>query len=515
MNSAEIKDKIFRQPTLRTGKYDDSKCFTGKTFEGKMKIACVCAEDVNPGFGYVIAQLKAQGHDVQLFFDPKQGDRGYAQNKLFSKMMNIQDWLIKEMNEWHPDFACFTVLSATYQWGVKFAERVKKEVKDDNGNPVRIVFGGTMPTLVPEIVSENWFIDEVVQGDGVRHFGGKFEPDTLWPERDAFFYELPPEHRHTQLFMTSYGCPYNCTFCGNQQLREVGQYVKLKRSVECCIKELKMMKEKYGLKNLLFVDDILTLDKKWLMEFLPLYRQEINVPFACFGHVNCIDEEMVKEMALSKCQTMWFGIQSGCPVHRKEILDRPETNEQIMQVAKWVKDNGIKLMVDHICGLPYESDMTHDLSYALYKKINADVINVYECLYFPKAKINEYALKCGYLVQEDIHKINRGEWIQYQQGNHGHKFYDKYAKSLVAIPMGSIVYEFLPMPILKLFIHLKAGRSYIANAMIQNELFFTTRAILKKLGLMKHPANRRTKQWMDSIPGLGVGSRPQTFAKVR
>ena len=483
--------KIFSQPTLRTGKWNEGKCFQGKVFDRKMKFAFCVAEDINPGCGYVMAQLKSQGHDVQLFFDPKQGDRGYAQNKLWSKMMNIQDWLIKEMKEWQPDYVCFSVLSATYQWGIKFAERVKKEVKNANNKSVIVIFGGTMPTLVPEVVGENWFIDEVIQGDGVRHFGGKFEPDNLWPERDAFFYELPPEHRKTQLFMTSYGCPYNCTFCGNQQLREVGQYVKLKRSVENCIAELRMMKDKYGLQNVLFVDDILTLDKKWLMEFLPKYRAEINVPFACFGHVNCIDEEMVKEMALSKCQTMWFGIQSGCPIHRKEILDRPETNEQIITVAKWVKENGIKLMVDHISGLPYESDMSHDLSYSLYRTINADVVNVYECLYFPKAKINDFALKSGYLQPSDIPKINRGELVVYQQGNHGHTFYDKYAKSLVTIPLGSIVWEFLPMALIKLIVHLKAGRGYIANAMIQNELFFTTRAILKKLGLIKHPANRK------------------------
>ena len=733
--------KIFKQPTKSDGKHDESKCFTGKVFETKKKVAFCVAEDINPGAGYVMAQLKSQGHDVQLFFDPKQGDRGYQRNEIMAKLFGIQDWLIKEMNEWKPDIVCFSVLSATYQWGIKFAERVKREVKDEHRNPVHIIFGGTMPTLVPEIVSENWFIDEVVQGDGVRHFGGKFQPDNLWTERDAFFYELPPEHRRTQLFMTSYGCPYsplrgdtkvntiygdisikelyekgvksfpvysynfeedrveisdaieinkygvsdivrinfddgthidcspqhkfwtfkignqyngqsyyeekpimakdliegqrvramrfelggagymyctwkrrdrntvhrmiaeyklgrklkskervhhvdhnklnnhpdnimvvknhkehirryhpeqglrmrknnpafnmndewrekigrgvrkhyeeknhrvssiqflkeqdevycmtlpkngwffannvlveNCTFCGNQQLREVGQYVKLKRDVDCCIKELKMMKEKYGLKNVLFVDDILTLDKKWLMEFLPKYREHINVPFACFGHVNCLDEEEVKEMALSKCQTMWFGIQSGCPVHRKEILDRPETNEQIIKVGEWVKKYGIKLMVDHICGLPYESDISHELSQALYEKIQADVINVYECLYFPKAKINEYALKCGYLVPSDIDKINRGQHVVYQQGNKSGHYFNKYAKALVSIPLGGAAWEFLPLNLIKLFVHFKAGRFYIANVMFQNEFFFTFRAIMKKLGLMKHPANRR------------------------
>src|SRR3990167_3303218 len=146
--------KIFRQPTKSTGKHDESKCFTGKVFETKQKVAFCVAEDINPGAGYVISQLKAQGHDVQLFFDPKQGDRGYQRINLIAKLFGIQDWLIKEINEWKPNIVCFSVLSATYQWGIKFAERVKREVKDEHGNPVHIIFGGTMPTLVPEIRSE-------------------------------------------------------------------------------------------------------------------------------------------------------------------------------------------------------------------------------------------------------------------------------------------------------------------------------------------------------------------------
>jgi hypothetical protein len=177
-------------------------------------------------------------------------------------------------------------------------------------------------------------------------------------------------------------------------------------------------------------------------------------------------------------------------------------------------------MVDHICGLPYESDMTHELSHNLYSTIKADVINVYECLYFPKAKINDYALKCGYLKPEEIYKINRGEFIQYQQGNKGHYFFDKYAKALVTIPLGSMVFEFLPMNVIKLMVHLKAGRGYIANAMIQNEVFFTFRATFKRLGLYKHVANRtgnfksKVSAFVDKMGGMATGSRPYTYAKI-
>jgi len=716
--------KIFKQPTKSDGKHDEDHCFKGKTYPKGTKFAFVVFEDINPGAGYVMAQLRALGHQVELFFDPKHYNRGYSRNGFLARVFDIQDWLIKEMKKYKPDVVCFSVLSATYQDGIKFAERVKREVNNASGEPVSIVFGGTMPTLVPEIVSENDFIDEVVQGDGVRHFGGKFQPDNLWPVREDFFRELPPEHRHTQLFMTSYGCPYNplrgdtlcntiygeipikelyekgvekfpvysynfeedrveisdavniehfgkrklvrvlfddgshidcspehrfwtykisnqysdsqeepimaknlkegqrvrairfegigykqgytsvtwkrrdreyvhrlvaeyklgrrleqneevhhidkdksnntpenievftdrkshfdkhpeisermktdnpmfkkevnhrverviflkeeddvycmtlpkngwffannvlvsnCTFCGNQQLREVGQYVKLKRSVDCCIEELKHMKKKWDLRYVLFVDDILTLDKAWLMEFLPKYREHINCPFACFGHVNCMDEEEIEEMAKSNCKTIWLGIQSGCQVHRKQILDRPETNEQIIKVSAWIKKHGIKLMVDHICGLPYENDMTHELSFSLYSQIKADVVNVYECLYFPKAKINEWALKCGYLVPEDIPKIDRGQHIVYQQGNKSGHFFNKYVKCLVSIPLNSAAWEFLPLWIIKSAVQIKAGRWFIGNSMIQNELFFTWNAFLKKTGFKKHRCNKRIK----------------------
>jgi len=447
------------------------------------KFAFCVAEDMNPGASYVMSYLRNQGHDVRLFFDPKQFARGYSRNRFLEKAFSIQNWLIKEMKEFDPDVACFSVLSATYQWGLALAERVKKEVG------CKIIFGGTMPTLVPEIVKENAFIDEVVQGDGIKHFGGKFDPDYLWPARWDFFNELPPEHRHTQLFMTSYGCPFNCSFCGNQQLREVGHYLKLRRTVDSCIKELKHLKKHWGMERVLFVDDILTLDKKWLLEFLPKYREKIDLPFACFGHVNAMDEERVEALAKSKCQTIWIGIQTGCEHHRKEILDRKETNEQIKKAAGWVKKHGIKLMIDHICGLPFESDMTNELSHILYSEIKPDVVNVYECLYFPKAKINEHALKCRYLCNDDIDKINRGEHIIYQQGNKSGHFYNKYAKAFVTIPLGSLVWEFLPMWAIKLVVHLKAGRGFIANAMVQNELFFTWRAIQKKLGFYKHKDN--------------------------
>jgi len=422
-----------------------------------------------------MSYLKSQGHDVKLFFDPRQYARGYARNGVLAKLLDVSDHNIRELKKWKPDVACFSCVTATYKWGIKMAERVKREVG------CKIMFGGVHATLVPEELRRNSFIDDVVVGDGIDYLGGVFDPDTLWPERDAFFRELPIGHQKTQLFMTSFGCPFNCSYCGNEQLRKLGRLKMKRRTVDGCIRELKHLKEKYGLEHVLFVDDIFTIDKNWLFEFLQIYKAAVDLPFSCFIHPQFCDEETAQALKNAGCHTAWMGIQTGYEQLRRDILNRKETNEEIQKASKAVKAAGIKLMVDHIFGIPFESAMTQDLSLVLYNDIKPDIINCYELLYFPKAGIIQHAIKFGYLTTTDVIKINRGEGVVYQQNNKGNYFFDTYAKTFVAIPLGNILFELLPMIVIKLLVHLRAGRGFMPMVMIQNELFFTWRAILKKL----------------------------------
>jgi len=138
-------------------------------------------------------------------------------------------------------------------------------------------------------------------------------------------------------------------------------------------------------------------------------------------------------------------------------------------------------MVDHIFGIPFENIMTQDMSYGLYKEIKPDVINCYEMLYFPKSKIIEHGMKAGYITPMEVEKINRGEGVVYQIGNKGQKFYDMYSKAMVAIPLGGIMWELMPMTIVKLIVHLRAGRAFMFRVIVENEIYFTAKAIMKKV----------------------------------
>jgi uncharacterized radical SAM superfamily protein len=438
-----------------------------------MKIAFFVAEDINLGAGYIIAYLKQQGHEVKLFFDPRQYARGYARNNFLAKSLSIENYNIKQIKKFNPDICCFSCITATYQWALHMAKKVKEQTG------CKIIFGGIHPCLVPEEVKKNDFIDEVIVGCGIEYFGGKFDPDNLWPDREIFLKELPPEHRKNQLFMTSFGCPFNCSFCGNEQLRKIGLYKSLKRSVEGCIKELRHLKER-GMKYVLFVDDIFTCDRNWLNDFINLYILDIHLPFACFIHPKFIDADIVALLKKGGCHTAWMGIQTGLEPLRKNILNRSETNLEIINAAKLIKQTGIKLMIDHIFGIPFENLISQDISYSLYNEIKPNIINCYQLLYFPKAKIIEHAINSGYLFPKDIEEINQGKGIVYQTNNKGNFFYDTYAKGMITIPLGNILYELLPMIIIKLIVHIKAGRIFMPIAIIQNEIFFTWKAILKK-----------------------------------
>jgi len=296
-----------------------------------MKYAFCVAEDINLGVGYLIAYLKSQGHEVKLFFDPRQFARGYSRNSTLAKVFGIRKWLLKKIRTYEPDEIWFSCVTASYKWAVGMAFDCKIQ------NPkAKIVFGGVHPTLCPEEVKKHLFIDEVVIGDGIEYLGGEFKPDELFAEREMFLKELPPEHRRVQLFMTSFGCPFNCSYCGNEQLRKVKKHKFFRRSIEGCIAELKILKES-GMRYVLFVDDILTADRKWFKEFAKQYKRDIDLPYACFVHPKFVDETIVKYMKSSNCHTAWMGIQTGSEDLRKRILNRQETNKEVVEACKLIK----------------------------------------------------------------------------------------------------------------------------------------------------------------------------------
>lgn len=316
----------------------------------------------------ISAYLKRAGHQVDLLLEGEEGN----------------DFLDK-IRDYHPDLVAFSAMTGDHVRCLEIASQVKKVLD------VPTLMGGPHPTFFPETV-EHPAIDIVCRGEGEeaaaelcsRLDQGKDYSDVrnLWVKRDGtifrnevgpgeneldnypipdreIYYKYPYLRDYpTKPFITARGCPYLCSFCFNRDFNRMyhGKVKTLRRhSPQRAIQEMRGVKERYPLKRIFINDDIFIMDKEWLSAFLPLYKQEIGLPFACNVRVNLVDEEIAAMLKEAGCYLVMFGIESGDSELRRTILKKNITDEQIRHAAWCFRKYGIRMKTFNILGLPDET----------------------------------------------------------------------------------------------------------------------------------------------------------------
>ena len=100
----------------------------------------------------------------------------------------------------------------------------------------------------------------------------EYSPEII-EDRTPYFSRYPVMAKDTvPRFIASRGCPYNCSFCYNGQIRNIfkgsyGRYVRYKEP-ENMIREISHICGKHKVESVFFVDDLFSADKKWLAHFL-------------------------------------------------------------------------------------------------------------------------------------------------------------------------------------------------------------------------------------------------------
>jgi len=437
-----------------------------------MKVIFCCAEDEMPGVCFISAVLKEKGHTVDLVFDPKQFDRAYIQSNRLAKYFR-DFWLrenIEKIGELKPDIIGFSCTTAHYQWALTYAKEIKKRYPK-----IYTIFGGEHSTVVPELVIKEKCVDFVCVGEGEKAMSDLLEAlergdktykvGNIWAkdekgnviqnplqpliqdldalplyDKELFLNNLPHSYYTEPYSFTSRGCPYICSYCGVERMKKIyaglGTFVR-RNSPKRAVEQLVIFK-KYGAKMILFEDDVFAMNEKWMREFAPLYKKKVGLPFCAFGHTQLLTPSMVSLLKKAGCDMLWFGIQSANEKIRREVHNRYERNDEIIRAFDLCRKAGIKTMVDHILNVPYETEESIREAFQLYNRIRPNIINSYNLLYFPKAKINEIALKAGLLTEKDIVKINQGKFENYQGGNYSDprkNFYTRYALLICMIPL--------------------------------------------------------------------------------
>lgn len=191
---------------------------------------------------------------------------------------------------------------------------------------------------------------------------------------------LPIKGKKPTFVLTSRGCPFRCTFCS---ARLISKRIMRYREPENIVAEIKMLHEKYGVDEIFFSDDNLTMDLNRAEKIFDLLIDSgIKIHWRAPNglRVDRLEEKLIKKMAKSGCYYVGLGIESGNQkvlMSIKKSLDVKLVPKQIKLLHKY----GIKCSGFFMCGLISETQEQMYESINFAKSVPLDRIQV--CIYTP------------------------------------------------------------------------------------------------------------------------------------
>jgi anaerobic magnesium-protoporphyrin IX monomethyl ester cyclase len=156
---------------------------------------------------------------------------------------------------------------------------------------------------------------------------------------------------------TSRGCPGTCTYCCTKQI--FGRRFRM-RSVENIVAEILMLIERYGVREIHFLDDTITTHRKRLLDLCAeLARRRFPVRYELGNgmRADMADEEVLRALRSIGLENIGFGVESG----NEEILrviKKGITKDQVRSAMARAKAIGFETWCFFILGLPQETPET-------------------------------------------------------------------------------------------------------------------------------------------------------------
>ena len=189
--------------------------------------------------------------------------------------------------------------------------------------------------------------------------------------------------------MASRGCPFQCCYC----YKELFGSRYRSNSPKYVIDEMKMLIEKFGIREINFYDDVFTMDIKRTKKICELIiENNLDVTWSCETRVDLIDEKLLTLMKKAGCHLIAYGVESG----NRQILNRickGVTLEQVEKAFKLTETAGIDVLAFFIIGSPTENKDTVTDTINFAKKLNPKYCQFSVLTPFPNSQIYQEWIK--------------------------------------------------------------------------------------------------------------------------
>ena len=203
------------------------------------------------------------------------------------------------------------------------------------------------------------------------------------------------------VMLSSLGCPYRCSYC-DVPVKEFSP-----RSAEQVVDEIQECVERFGIREILFQDEIFTLKRKRVFEICELIQSRgIKVKWSIRARPDLVDREILREMKSSGLTKVNFGIESGDPEMLKK-MNRDIPLDVIRQAVAWTKEADLVTLGFFIIGFPEETEegIKRTIRFAL--ELDCDFIQVNKMVPQPPSVFYQNLVK----------KTGIDYWREYTLGN--------------------------------------------------------------------------------------------------
>jgi len=383
------------------------------------------------GLSYIAASLEKEGHCVK-YIDSTAEELGVNDFPKIAANMKERGY--------SPDFVGITATTALINNAYTIAQIFKKEFPD-----AKIVLGGVHPSVMPDESIQ--YADFVVVGEGEIAFcelangkklnaikgiaykdkkGAHFNKlREQLADLDALpmpaYHLLPMKKYHPAVgtykrlpamsMISSRNCSGCCTYCFHLHRRVTF------RSAENILKEVKLLFERYGIREIQFYDDNFLLYKNNVLRFCELLKKEgIDITWSCFARIDAItrnqkaDIGYLKALKKAGLHLILFGVETA----DEKIMKSIKKNLDLRDVRPTIdacRKAGIETRCSYMFGNQGETEESCRKTIRFAISADSDTVQFNIATAYPGTEFYKWAKENGYLINKGWANFNMSDKV--------------------------------------------------------------------------------------------------------
>ena len=338
--------------------------------------------------------------------------------------MTVDDVVERVVSE-RPAYVCITLFTVGVWTASQLARRIKAKIPE-----ITVIVGGPhISSMGPETMQRFLEFDFAVVGEGEEILVFLLEaletgsdlaevPGIIYMERGDFMHQvrqnpglkinrvldrlpmpawdLLPDFPHAYRpavydyprgpvasIAASRGCPFHCKFCDTSTFGASVRAYTPQRVFEM----MQHLQAEYGIRHILFVDDLFTASRKRTTELCNLIIENgMKMTWSCASRVDVVKQDLLHLMKRAGCWEISFGLESGSDELLKK-MDKAASLERSEQALRWTADAGIRSKGLFMLGYPGETQQTIAQTNAFLRRVPLTIMNLTKFTPYPGSPI--------------------------------------------------------------------------------------------------------------------------------